>query len=74
MKSINRSISKLTTMSVFIQFWCFKTFWNLETKSITLGTNLRQSGQVRLSPEDCFAVLIHFQIWKKNHFGFRNQF
>jgi hypothetical protein len=54
---VNRRLSKITTLSVFIRFWCFIPFWNQETKQITFRINLRQSGQVRLSPEGCLAVL-----------------
>ncbi len=54
---VNRRLSKITTLSVFIRFWCFIPFWNQETKQITFRMNLRQSGQVRLSPEGCLAVL-----------------
>ena len=54
---VNRRLSKITTLSVFIRFWCFIPFWNQGTKQITFRINLRQSGQVRLSPEGCLAVL-----------------
>jgi hypothetical protein len=54
---VNRRLSKITTLSVFIRFWCFIPFWNQETKQITFRINLRQSGQVRLSPEGCLVVL-----------------
>ena len=54
---VNRRLSKITTLSVFIRFRCFIPFWNQETKQITFRVILRQSGEVRFSPEGCLAVL-----------------
>jgi hypothetical protein len=54
-------VTKLTTLSVFILFWCFIPFWNQETKQITLGVNSRQSGKIRLSPRGYLAVLFNLE-------------
>ena len=57
LEQVKHSLSKIKTLSVFIQFWCFIPFWNQERKKITFRINLRQSGQVRLSLEGFLAVL-----------------
>ena len=57
LEQVKHSLSKIKTLSVFIQFWCFIPFWNQARKKITFRINLRQSGQVRLSLEGFLAVL-----------------
>jgi len=57
LEQVKHSLSKIKTLSVIIQFWCFIPFWNQERKKITFRINLRQSGQVRLSLEGFLAVL-----------------